>query len=198
MGEAVRFLLVDKGQSPDFEKGDRAGITGYFLDIRSATQHDLLEIRKRQHIPGVYANPVWDDAPDAPDALVAWAVKLFRGFGVSNLRLQWDIEVHDADYISDVLWASRHALPQVGTSWTLEPQQGGWFTTQLLEAIRGTRTRAVVQLYNGAMTTHYDSWGQVARMIDKGIPAAQVSPFYDAAALPAGWNGYAFTQGRLP
>jgi hypothetical protein len=32
----------------------------------------------------------------------------------------------------------------------------------------------------------------------RGFPESSVSMFYDAAQLGVGWDGYAFTQGRLP
>lgn len=195
----MRFLLIDKDQSPDFMKGDRAAITGYFMDIRSATTAGLVEVRRRKHVAGVYANPSWDGwRLLRPDQLAERVFAAFLRLNVPALRLQWDIETHEPDFVAQVLHATRDRLPTVGMSWTLEPNQGGWFTPELVSAIIHTRTRVVVQLYNGAMRVHYDSWGQVERLISRGIPAAQVSPFYDAEILPAGWDGYAFAQGRLP
>jgi hypothetical protein len=40
---------------------------------------------------------------------------------------------------------------------------------------------------------------QVLRNLTRrGFPETSVSLFYDAAALPRDWDGFAFTAGRLP
>ena len=38
----------------------------------------------------------------------------------------------------------------------------------------------------------------IDNLVNQGFPRALVTPMYDAAALPDPWDGFAFTQGRLP
>lgn len=198
----MRFLWVDRDQEPDFRKGDGVAgerINGYFLDMRSATTTDLTNVRSRNRVAGIYAVTSWDDFKgEAPDTIVARVVARYQALNVPMLRLQWDIELHDPDFVREILMETRRRLPQVGLSWTLEPRQGGWIDPRLVNVIAATRTRVVPQLYPGDMRFQYDSLYVVRNLTSRGIPDAAISPMYDAAALPAGWDGYAFTQGRLP
>jgi len=93
----------------------------------------------------------------------------------------------------------RKQLPNVNISWTMEAGQAGWMNdVAFRDAIISLRIRLVVQCYNGAMTEVWDTWAYLKTLYDGGYPASILTPFYDAAHLPHGWDGYAFTLGRLP
>ncbi len=199
---ALRFLWLDAGQNPDYTKGDKVSggpITGYFLPMFNVTRPQLQAIRDRGKTAGVYMAWNWPEFKGLSGAEVAdVCADEYAALKVSDLRLQYDIERHDAVFVKDVLVESRRLLPNVGTSWTLESRQGGWFTPELVKAIVDTKTRVVPQLYPGDMSYAYDSKYAVDELLKTGVPYASLTPMYDAARLPAGWSGYAFSQGRLP
>lgn len=195
----MRFVWVDVGQNPDYAKGDRHGITGYFLPMFSTSAQQLAAIKNRGKVAGLYYAWSWREVENlSPEETAAKVAAEYKRVYVPDLRLQHNNERHDAPGITRLLLESRRLLPNAGTSWTLEGHQAGWLDGPLINAIVATKTRVVPQLYNGAMTVHYDSLAEVRKWIAYGVPQAQVSPFYDAANAPAFWDGYAFTQGRLP
>jgi hypothetical protein len=48
------------------------------------------------------------------------------------------------------------------------------------------------------MTQVWDTLAAARDLTKRGFLDAIITPFYDAAKLPEYWNGFAFTQGRLP
>lgn len=195
----MRFVWVDVGQSPDYGKGDRHQITGYFLPMFSTSAQQLAEIRNRGKVAGLYYAWSWQQVDGlSPEQTAAKVTAEYKRVYVPGLRLQHNDERHDAATISRLLRETRRLLPTVGMSWTLEGHQAGWFTGDLVDAILKTKTRVVPQLYNGPMSVVYDSLAEVRKWARYGVPEALVSPFYDAAKLPAYAEGYVFTQGRLP
>jgi hypothetical protein len=79
----------------------------------------------------------------------------------------------------------------------MESFQGGWMDDELVKAIRETRTRVSPQYYYGDMTVVAQDRALVD-LLNRGIPHQAISGFYDAKALPAAWDGFAYHQGRLP
>ena len=195
----MRFVWVDEGQSPDYTKGDKHGVTGYFLPMFSTEPRQLAEIKNRGKVAGLYYAWSWKEVDGlSPEETAAKVAAEYKRCFVPDLRLQHDNERHNASEITRLLLESRRLLPTAGTSWTLEGHQAGWFDGPLINAIIKTKTRVVPQLYNGQMTVHYDSLAEVRKWIAYGVPEGMVSPFYDAARIPAFAEGYLFTQGRLP
>ncbi len=109
-----------------------------------------------------------------------------------------DIETKDVAFVLAFARRWRQLRPQRVTDWTLEGHQGGLFTeAQALELAAAFRF-VVPQCYNGAMTEVWDTYAMTRNLVGAGFAFAQLRPFYDAARLPVWWDGYAFTQGRLP
>jgi hypothetical protein len=66
-----------------------------------------------------------------------------------------------------------------------------------VQRVVGARVRVVPQCFIGNMERR-ESDMVLRDLTKRGFPESSVSMFYDAAQLGVGWNGYAFTQGRLP
>jgi hypothetical protein len=79
----------------------------------------------------------------------------------------------------------------------MESFQGGWMYPAFVQRILACRVRVVPQYYKGDMSPVAEDVG-LKDMLVAGFPFTSVTGFYDAAALPANWSGFAFTQGRLP
>lgn len=104
----------------------------------------------------------------------------------------------ELEYVSEFLVRWRQHRPKRVTDWALEGHKGGLFTPTFVSVV-APRVRFVVpELYNGAMTEVWDSLAMAKDLVAAGVPLAQILPFYDAAHLPAWWQGYAFHEGRLP
>ena len=69
---------------------------------------------------------------------------------------------------------------------------------EFVQTVLNCRVRLAPQLYNGQMTEVWDSLAYSRDLTKAGFPDSIISPFYDAMKLPVGWDGFAFTQGRLP
>jgi hypothetical protein len=107
-----------------------------------------------------------------------------------------DIEYHDAQYVIDCLTRWRELRPFQDTSWTFEPFQAGWMSDELVSTVIDKKVRVVPQYYLGGMQP-VAADRELIRMLNRGFPLSSISGFYDAAALPYGWDGFAFIQGRL-
>ena len=217
----MNYLWVDAGNDPPFGKGMVNLIDGYFLaafDARTTKaqyQNILNQNPGDPYAIGLYAVSNWPQfeglAPAQQAAVLVAEYKRLTG-GTNpvpkSLRLQWDDERKEPDKIIGVIEAIRAALPNVGLSWTFESRQGGWIGPKLKdnggvpgEFVRrciAAKIRYVPQMYNGNMTAVGDALTEDRDLRSRGIPDGLVSPFYDAAKLPYGWQGYAFTGGRLP
>jgi len=124
---------------------------------------------------------------------------------IPGLKVQFDMEEHDLrpevddpNKIASTLEEWRLFRPWTGTSWTMEANQGGWMSPNFVKRILTCRVRLVPQCYNGAMTEVWDTLTYARDLTERGFPDSSISPFYDAAKLPVGWDGFAFTMGRLP
>ena len=67
------------------------------------------------------------------------------------------------------------------------------FVSRILAA----RVRVVPQAFHGNMA-RVESDQVLRDLTRRGFPESSVSIFYDAAALGHNWDGFAFTEGRLP
>ena len=197
----MRFCWADAGDDPDYAAGDRHGIDGYFWPLFDSltTTVNLLDTQARGHVAGIYMATNWPQfAGKTPTQTAAAVSAEYLRLAVPGLRVQFDIEEHDPDKIASTLEAWRSLRRGVGTSWTMEGGQGGWMTPEFVQRILACKVRIVPQLYNGAMTEVWDSLAYARDLTSRGFPDAIISPFYDAAELPVGWDGYCFTAGRLP
>src|SRR6187551_3137849 len=100
----MRFLWVDAGNDPDFNKGDRHGITGYFMPMFDArtTPEAIRSIKARGKVAGIYIGHGWF-APISPKDLVAKVAAEYKRVQVPDLRVMFNLEQHDPGYIAEVL-----------------------------------------------------------------------------------------------
>lgn len=197
----MRYLWVDAGNDPNYVTGNRHGIDGYFMPLADSrtTQAKLIEIKFRGYAAGVYVGHGWWQ-PLSATALVEKVWTEFLKVRVPALRLQVNMEQHDPDYIIDVLEGLRAKSATLPLSWTMEGMQGGW-ASSIAARVVAAKVRAVPQGFWGADGQIEGDWAEDAVLRDltkAGYPESSVSLFYDAENLPRGWQGYAFTQGRLP
>jgi len=204
----MRALWVDPGNDPVWEKISAYGITRLYFptsDPPADVRRRLLEVKTRRLTGGLYSAWNWGGYTGtgaeyaqamheavqriAPDATPLWP------------KIQLDDETHDPDRITKMMFRWRQLRPQTDTSWTLEANQGGWFTPELAAAIVKHKFRVVPQCYGGAggrMDYALDTLPVARDLTKRGVPDTLITPFYDAARLPVGWDGFAFTMGRLP
>ncbi len=194
----MRFLWVDAGNDPDFNKGDRHGITGYFMPMFDArtTPAAMQSIKARHKVAGIYFGAGWFGSI-SPETLVAKASGEYYRVKVPDLRVMFNLEQHDPEYIARVLELWRKGHKTVGTSWSPEGMQGGWMTGTFPNRVVATKTRVVPQCFVGNMERR-ESDMVLRDLLKMGFPHTSVSMFYDASQLGVGWDGYAFTMGRLP
>jgi hypothetical protein len=199
----MKAVWVDTGNDPQWEKLARHGITRLYFPMSDPTgdvQRRLADTKARGLVGGLYSAWNWYDGFNGPEYAKAThdRVKQIAPKATSTWpKIQLDDETHDPDRIIQMLSTWRTLRPTTDTSWTLESMQGGWFAPALVAAIVKLKIRVVPQCYIGNM------WPvctlTAARDLTKrGVPDPLITPFYDAAALPVGWDGFAFTQGRLP
>jgi len=209
----MKNLWVDAGNDPDFNKGDQHKIDGYFLamfDSRT-TLTQLQAIKAKGHTCGIYMVTNWPQfVGKSPTEIAAIVNSEFQRVLLSGLRVQFDMEEHDPEKIATVLEEWRKLQPKINTSWTMESFQGGWMSPSFVSRMLACKVRIVPQFYKGNMGAVDDPWGLLAEQVAqdmalrdltrRGFPESLVTGFYDAATLPQGtpWDGFAFTQGRLP
>lgn len=203
----MKFAWTVAGDDPDYGKGDEHGINGYYWPGFDAltTKVNLNDTVARGYVVGLYVVTSWPQFSgrtnvDIAKLIVAEYKRLATGTNaVPGLRLQVDDERKNPNAILTVLQGIRAALPKTNLSWTMEAGQAGWMNDpDFMKAILALKLRIVPQCYNGAMTQVWDTWAYCKALLDGGWPASIISPFYDAAHLPVGWDGFAFTVGRLP
>lgn len=201
----MRAVWVDAGNDPDYPKLGANGIDAAYFDIREARLDAayLTTVRNHGLGVGVYAAWNWPEYKNMTGAQFATAVSrrleaIAPGSEPTFPMVCLDIEAHDAAYIFGALRQWRKHRASRVTDWTLEGHQGGILTPGQWLAVAGLVRYAVPQCYNGAMTQTWDSFAMALDLFAHGLPFPSVRPFYDAAHLPEWWDGYAFTQGRLP
>ena len=207
----MRFLWVDEGNDPDFSKGGIYGMTGYYFPLRDP----IPDVKRRLEMTlakslriGVYACWNWHGLGFSLSdgaGFARWVDDRLRelvgaGFVLSpsKPKVQLNNERQEPDVITAMLERWRALRPKQDTSWTMEGMQGGWMAPEFVKRVLACKTRLAPQLYNGEMTQVWDSLAITRDLTKRGFPDALVSPFYDAAHLPLYWDGFAFTQGRLP
>lgn len=203
----MKFVWTVAGDDPDFAIGDQYEINGYYMPMFDPlTTKSFLdnEIKARGHVAGTYMVTNWPQFTGKTPAEIAYIVSTeYKRLQVAGLRVQFDAEEHDPTKIITIFEEWRKLHPTINTSWTFEPMQGGWMgnpcpaePSDFVKRILACRVRVVPQLYYGNMTPANE--GHVVHDIARrGFPTSIISPFYDAAALPVWWDGFAFTMGRL-
>lgn len=205
----MRYTWVDFGNNPNWEAVAKHQINGLYFAINDPRLDAayLADVRARGLAVGLYVVSNWpgymgDDGTSGAKMAeqTSWRFnKIMEGGTVlsSFPKVQFDIEQHDPKFVGDCITRWRELHPKQDTSWTMEPMQGGWFNLTLVTTLVAKKVRVVPQYYGGSM----QPFAQDVCFKDvlvRGIPHGSISGFYDAAALPLSWDGFAFTQGRLP
>lgn len=199
----MRALWIDRNNDPDWVKVAAYKMTALYFDMTDLRVHTsyLQNVQSRGYAAGVYVAPNWagfeGDGRQFAEKVDAQLKLIVPIAGPSFPKVQMDIEKHDAQYVIDCLSRWRELRPNQDTSWTFEPNQTGWMSDELVVAVVANRVRIVPQYYLGGMQP-VAADRELIRLIGRGFPVSSISGFYDAAALPYGWDGFAFTQGRLP
>ena len=189
----MRTVWVDQGQPAQDEKLRAAGITRAYFDARDTPKTTTLE-------RGVYRVQSWNNLPPAGFALaLSNDVHAWGGDAPgSKLAIHANIELHDAAYLVSFVRAWRRLRPTRETALVVEGLQGGWFTAELRAIVNADKNLTVVaEAYTGSMDP-IDADLVRTNLVDYGITRGKAVVFYDAARLPAFWDGCAFTQQRLP
>ena len=208
----MRALWVDAGNDADWEKVQREKMTALYYPVTDPigdVKRRVADTSVRGYTSGVYMAWNWPQfsgltgvgMAEMMHSLVAQVEQ-----GGVPVKVQFDYEDHPPDppdaavQIRGMLSRWRALRPKQDTSWTLEGGQGGWMTTEFVQAIIALKIRVVPQLYSGSMGQNWCPLARVRDLTKRGFPDALVSPFYDAAAIDnyLGAEGFFFTQGRLP
>lgn len=204
----MKAVWVDPGNDPHWETLARHGINRVYLPVSDPVpdvRKRLNDIKNRNLIGGLYSAWNWEGygttGPQYAEAMHE-RVKLIVPQATNTWpKIQLDDETHDATRILNMLRRWRQLRPKTDTSWTLECMQGGWFAPGLVEGLISLKIRVVPQCYGGEggrMDYAVDTLTAARDLTKRGVPDALITPFYDAARLPVGWDGFAFTMGRLP
>ncbi len=194
----MRAVWVDAGQGADVAKLKAHGIEcAYFAanDPR-VTARSLDVVAAAGFTVGIYA--AWNWQPWTPAGFAEWTHGRLLEIGSPlNPWVCLDIETHDVAWILAALGRWRELRPSRKTDWTLEPMQGGLFSTDNARAINALNVGIVPQHYGGNMQP-FAADRVALDLVFRAFHSWRIEGFYDAAALPLDWSGYAFTQGRLP
>lgn len=218
----MRFAWTVAGDDPDFANGDANGIDGYFYpmkDILTSTE----EVGKAAawgggRAIGIYMGHNWfpGSSPTQLATIADQEYRLITKNGTVNkkLRVMFNIEDHNPDFIANTLEQFRAWHPYVGLSFSPEGMQGGWMGPELrpgeipaygsfVYRLLAARVRIVPQGFWGASGTIQGDWAhdQVLRdLTRRGFPESSVSIFHDGATIgkKRDAEGYVFTMGRLP
>jgi hypothetical protein len=145
---------------------------------------------------GLYLGHGWFPADSAEELAQRVNAEYVR-LNVPGARVMFNLEEHDPDKIARVLEEWRRLQPKVNTSWSPEGMQGGWMSEAFVARVLACRVRVVPQAFAGYMARR-ESDVVLRDVTRRGFPEGVVSIFYDAAQLGVDWDGYAFTEGRLP
>jgi len=200
LGGAMRFVWTDAGDEPRWGVGDKHGIDGYFMPMfDSLTTQEFLrdEVKARGHVAGIYLGHGWPQEQLPPAQCAAAVSAEYKRCFVPGLRVMFNMEEQQPEKIVATMEAWRVRHPTVPTSWSSEGMQGGWMSSLFVQRMVACRVRVVPQCFTGNMTRR-ESDIVKADVVRRGFPENIVSCFYDAAQLGQGWDGYAFTMGRLP
>lgn len=199
----MRGVWVDAGNDPVWEKIDAAGIRWVYFPLSDPVddvRRRLLEAKRRGYIGGVYT--AWNWYGDPSGAAFAETVHRALQHVAPDATNHWpkvmlDDERHEPSTILALLRRWRQLRPNTDTAWTFESMQGGWMAPDFVAGVVERRVRLVPQCYQGPMLA-VDALTVARDLTARGYPDPLISPFYDAAHLPALWQGFAFTMGRLP
>jgi hypothetical protein len=195
------FAFVNPGGPlvPDLAKAKTYGITRLYWEARDPqiTPGMLQAVRDRGIETGIMRDPSWDNLgpTDLAHQLSLDLVRL--GLTDSRSAVLADIETHSPAYIMAFLHEWRQLRPKRITGWTLEPLQGGWFTPELVTALRTANVVIYPQTYLGNMSPVSPDLAR-CDLIERNPGRGMVSAVYSARDIPTHWDGIAFPFHELP
>ena len=199
----MRAVWVDAGTDADYTKLRGYAITSpyYACTDPRVTRAYLDGVRAAGFHPGIYAAWNWQpnlDGTEFAEWLSSELARITEGTNTpDHPRVCIDIETHDIAYIIAFLHRWRRLRPHKTTDWTLEPFQGGLFGPVSVSAIHQAEVGIVPQHYTGSMEP-VAADRVVLDLVRAGFYSTRLWGFYDGAHLPRRWEGYIFTEGRLP
>lgn len=192
----MKHALVLPGgpKVPDLAKAARLGITRFYWSAEDNQIDTSLfdAMRAKGYEVGLMRDPHWDNR--SPQSL---AEKLHDdiirlGSHAKQCAVMADIEYHDPSYVRDFITFWRGLRPTRPTSWTLEPNQGGWFPKYLVDKVNADPNLVVIpQNYYFNMSPAVE-WKTALDIAARGVRTDRISIFYGANALPAAWDGVVF------
>jgi hypothetical protein len=199
----MHAVWIDAGNDPHWERIDKWGIRWLYFplsDPAADVRRRILDTKARGYVAGVYSASNWYGTPKAGEYADIVNRKLEElQLHVTNSfpKVMFDDERHEPHTILAWLQRWRQLRKYHDTAWTMESFQGGWMDDEFVRDVVAARVRIVPQCYQGAMQP-VDTLAAARNLTHRGFPDPIISPFYDAASLPIGWEGFAFTMGRLP
>jgi hypothetical protein len=200
----MKGLWIDAGNDPHWERLEKHQINRVYFPVSDPVadvQRRLADARGRGYVVGLYSAWNWTgytgSGADYARATHERVKLIAPTAKPSDPKIMLDDETHDPDRIIQMLNEWRRLRPTTDTAWTLESFQGGWFAPGLVEALVARKVRVVPQCYWGNMV-QVCTLTAARDLTKRGVPDSLITPFYDAADLPVGWDGFAFTMGRLP
>lgn len=201
----MRAIWIDEGNDANYAKLAALGITEPCYSLRDprVTKPYLQAAKAHAGVTAVGVYFAWNWWPaltgvQLAEKVSALCAPLFKSTAPDFPYVCADIEAADTGYAVAFLRRWRELRPQRVTDWTLEGHKGATLPAATWLVVSGLVRYVVPQCYNGAMTQTWDTFAMADDLYDHGLPFHSVRPFYDAAHLPEWWDGYAFTQGRLP
>lgn len=184
---------------PDTAKAKAHGIAAVFIDPRSSNaEAQIAAIRAAGLTPGIYTSLSW--GPPDPTSFAKWTSDALNHFLPRNgapvaAPYMADLETTDVRWVETFLSTYRKYQPQRPSAYTNAPFQGGYVPAAALVA---ARFEVFIQVYYGDMSAA-DGSAALLEQARHGVPAANLHPFYDGAALPRdARDGCVFTLERLP
>lgn len=205
----MRAVWIREGTPiPDGAKLRRLGVTDLVWDATDpfATAAALEEVSTRWHFrPWLTRSADWGDVGAGTLAQqmsddIARVQRDNKPLGmIADIEALWR---RTSNYVVAWLRAWRILRPTRRTAWTTEVFQGGAISDGLAARINSDVSLVCLpQLYFGGMepavesTVAMDFIQQAGR---RDIDRARVRMYYDAARLPAAWDGIAFDYAKLP
>jgi hypothetical protein len=223
----MQAIWIEEGDDWDPWKLRANGVQAIYNDIRAEFDPVGKSERARLQgmRAGLYWGASWGERNYEGDGFAHYISDMIgtyeKAWTTARLGLQCEFQLdietlNGIDHSEDDAWLRafftewRKIRPLKVTSWTMESFQGGpytWMSKELVSLINSDPNLVVVpQLYIGNMRP-VDSAAALRNMTHlrcpdgtvTGIQEDRVQFFYDAAnPLPVGWQGFLYTNRRLP
>lgn len=194
----MKAVWVDEGNDANYDLLRKHSIDRPYYDHRDprVTAAYLDMVAAKGFRPGLYSVGSWYPQLSGKQYAEKLHVELIRIAWRGNPPVCVEMESQDLSYVAQFFRRWRELRPTRETDWVIGTWQGGRISTSFIQALTTAHVSVVVELYNGDMSPATHS--PVIDLLMAGVPGGIIKGMYDGAHLPWRWNGYAFTQGRLP